>query len=80
MVRELVQVVFLLPLLTVACFSVWREERQRILISSRAEKRFASSMAGSITIQCEPCIRANVKMAHAKGVSQDELIEFSKLS
>lgn len=32
MVRELVQVVFLLPLLTVACFSVWREERQGILI------------------------------------------------
>lgn len=37
-------------------------------------------MAISITIRCEPCIRAYVKMAHAKDVSQDELIEFFEVA
>jgi AhpD family alkylhydroperoxidase len=45
-----------------------------------AKYKLLTAMTISIAIRCEPCIRANVKMAHAKGVSQDELIEFSKLS
>ncbi len=34
----------------------------------------------SIAIRCEPCIRAYVKMAQAKDVSQDELIEFLEVA
>jgi len=34
----------------------------------------------SIAIRCEPCIRAYVKMAYEKGVTQEELIEFLEVA
>lgn len=45
-----------------------------------AKYKLLTAMAISITIRCEPCIRAYVAMAHAKGVSQDELIEFLEVA
>lgn len=45
-----------------------------------AKYKLLTAMAISIAIRCEPCIRAYVKMAHAKGVSQDELIEFLEVA
>jgi len=42
--------------------------------------KLLAAMAISITIRCEPCIRAYVTMAHDKGVSQDELIEFLEVA
>lgn len=44
-----------------------------------AKYKVLAAMAISIVIRCEPCIRAYVKMAHAEGAGQDELIESSKL-
>jgi AhpD family alkylhydroperoxidase len=41
-----------------------------------AKYKLLAAMVASITIRCEPCIRAYVKMACDKGVSQQELIEF----
>ena len=38
--------------------------------------KLLTAMAISVAIRCEPCIRAYVKMAVDKGVTQDELIEF----
>ena len=38
--------------------------------------KLLTAMAISVTIRCEPCIRAYVKMAVDHGVTQDELIEF----
>ena len=45
-----------------------------------AKYKLLTAMAISIAIRCEPCIRAYVKMAHAKDVSQDELIEFLEVA
>ena len=45
-----------------------------------AKHKLLTAMAISIAIRCEPCIRAYVQMAIAKGVSQDELIEFLEVA
>ncbi len=45
-----------------------------------AKYKLLTAMAISIAIRCEPCIRAYVKMAHDKGASQDELIEFLEIA
>ena len=45
-----------------------------------AKYKLLTAMAMAIAIRCEPCIRAYGKMAHAKGVSQDELIEFLEVA
>ncbi|SPP66314.1 carboxymuconolactone decarboxylase family protein [Nitrospira lenta] len=37
-------------------------------------------MAISMAIRCKPCIRAYVRMAYDKGVSQEELIEFLEVA
>lgn len=41
-----------------------------------AKYKLLAAMAISIAIRCEPCIRAYVRMACEKGITQDELIEF----
>jgi len=41
-----------------------------------AKYKLLAAMVVSIAIRCEPCIRAYVKMAYDKGVSQEEVIEF----
>ncbi len=38
--------------------------------------KLLAAMAISITLRCEPCIRAYVKMALDKGTNQEEFIEF----
>ena len=45
-----------------------------------AKYKLLTAMTISIAIRCEPCIRAYVKMAHDKGASQDELIEFLEVA
>ena len=45
-----------------------------------AKYKLLAAMVVSITIRCEPCIRAYVRMAHDKGVSQEELIEFLEVA
>jgi AhpD family alkylhydroperoxidase len=45
-----------------------------------AKYKLLTAMAISIAIRCEPCIRAYVKMAHDKGASQGELIEFLEIA
>ena len=45
-----------------------------------AKYKLLAAMTISIAIRCEPCIRAYVKMAHDKGASQDELIEFLEVA
>jgi AhpD family alkylhydroperoxidase len=45
-----------------------------------AKYKLLTAMAISIAIRCEPCIRAYVKMAHDKGASQAELIEFLEVA
>lgn len=45
-----------------------------------AKFKLLAAMVVSITIRCEPCIRAYVRMAHDKGVSQEELIEFLEVA
>jgi len=45
-----------------------------------AKYKLLTAMAISITIRCEPCIRAYVNMAYEKGVSQEELIEFLEVA
>ncbi len=45
-----------------------------------AKYKLLTAMAISIAIRCEPCIRAYVQMAHDKGVSQEELIEFLEVA
>ncbi len=42
--------------------------------------KLLTAMTISIAIRCEPCIRAYVKMAYKKGVSQQELIEFLEVA
>lgn len=45
-----------------------------------AKYKLLTAMAISITIRCEPCIRAYVQMACDKGITQDELIEFLEVA
>ncbi|MEK6804579.1 MAG: carboxymuconolactone decarboxylase family protein [Nitrospirota bacterium] len=45
-----------------------------------AKYKLLTAMAISIAIRCEPCIRAYVRMACDKGISQDELIEFLEVA
>ena len=45
-----------------------------------AKYKLLSAMAISIAIRCEPCIRAYVKMAHEKGMTQEELVEFLEVA
>jgi AhpD family alkylhydroperoxidase len=45
-----------------------------------ARYKLLTAMAVSIAIRCEPCIRAYVQMAIAKGISQDELTEFLEVA
>jgi AhpD family alkylhydroperoxidase len=45
-----------------------------------AKYKLLTAMAISIAIRCEPCIRAYVRMAVEKGISQEELIEFLEVS
>lgn len=42
--------------------------------------KLLAAMAISIAIRCEPCIRAYVQMAHEKGITQEELIEFLEVA
>jgi len=41
-----------------------------------AKYKLLAAMTISIAIRCEPCIRAYVRMACDKGITQEELIEF----
>ena len=45
-----------------------------------AKYKLLTAMAISIAIRCEPCLRAYVKMAFEKGISQEELIEFLEVA
>ncbi len=45
-----------------------------------AKYKLLTAMAISITIRCEPCIRAYVKMAYDQGAAQQELIEFLEVA
>jgi AhpD family alkylhydroperoxidase len=45
-----------------------------------ARHKLLTAMAISIAIRCEPCIRAYVRIAVNKGISQDELIEFLEVA
>ena len=45
-----------------------------------AKYKLLAALAISIAIRCEPCIRAYVKMAHEKGITQEELIEFLEVA
>lgn len=42
--------------------------------------KLLAAVAISIAIRCEPCIRAYVKMAYEKGISQEELIELLEVA
>src|SRR5207245_10553535 len=41
-----------------------------------AKYKLLAALALSVAIRCEPCIRAYVKMAYEKGITQAELIGF----
>lgn len=45
-----------------------------------AKYKLLTAMAISIAIRCEPCIRAYVRMAREKGITQEELIEFLEVA
>ncbi len=45
-----------------------------------AKYKLLTAMAISIAIRCEPCLRAYVRMAWEKGISQEELIEFLEVA
>ncbi len=45
-----------------------------------AKYKLLTALAISIAIRCEPCIRAYVRMAHEKGITQEELIEFLEVA
>ncbi len=45
-----------------------------------AKYKLLAAMTISIAIRCEPCIRAYVRMACDKGISQEELIEFLEVA
>ena len=42
--------------------------------------KLLTAMAISIAIRCEPCMRAYVRMAVDKGITQEELIEFLEVA
>lgn len=45
-----------------------------------AKYKLLPAMAISIAIWCEPCIRAYVRMACDRGISQEEFIEFLEVA
>ncbi|MFO0779312.1 MAG: carboxymuconolactone decarboxylase family protein [Nitrospira sp.] len=45
-----------------------------------AKYKLLTAMAISIAIRCEPCIRAYVKTACDKGITQEGLIEFLEVA
>ena len=45
-----------------------------------AKYKLLTAIAISIAIRCEPCIQAYVRMAVAKAIVQDELIEFLEVA
>jgi Hg(II)-responsive transcriptional regulator len=45
-----------------------------------AKYKLLTAMTISIALRCEPCIRAYVKMAYERGISQQELIEFLEVA
>lgn len=45
-----------------------------------AKYKLLTAMVVSIAIRCEPCIRAYVRMACDKGITQEELIEFLEVA
>src|SRR3989442_1172783 len=45
-----------------------------------AKYKLLAALALSVAIRCEPCIRAYVKMAHEKGITQAKLIEFLEVA
>ncbi len=45
-----------------------------------ATYKLLAALVVSIAIRCEPCIRAYVKMAYEKGITQEELIEFLEVA
>jgi AhpD family alkylhydroperoxidase len=45
-----------------------------------AKYKVLAALAISVAIRCEPCIRAYVKMAYDKGITQEELIEFLEVA
>ena len=45
-----------------------------------AKYKLLTAMAISIAIRCEPCIRAYVRMAVDRGITQEELIEFLEVA
>jgi len=45
-----------------------------------AKYKLLAALALSVAIRCEPCIRAYVKMAYEKGITQAELIEFLEVA
>ncbi len=46
-------------------------------VAAKSKYKLLATMVVSVTIRCEPCLRAYVRMAHEKGVSQEELIDSS---
>ncbi|WHZ16492.1 MAG: hypothetical protein OJF52_003342 [Nitrospira sp.] len=56
-----------------------RQETYRDAVVA-AKYKLLTAMVVSITIRCEPCIGAYVKMAYDRGVSQEELIEFLEVA
>lgn len=45
-----------------------------------AKYKLLAAVVVSITIRCEPCIRAYVQMAVEKGIAREELIEFLEVA
>lgn len=45
-----------------------------------AKYKLLTAMAISIAIRCGPCIRAYVRMAYDKGITQEDLIEFLEVA
>lgn len=45
-----------------------------------AKYKLLTAMAISISIRCEPCIRAYVRMAHHQGITREELVEFLEVA
>jgi len=56
-----------------------REAAYRDAVVS-AKYKLLTAMTISIALRCEPCIEAYVHMAVAKGMTQDELIEFLEVA
>jgi len=52
-----------------------RQETYRDAVVA-AKYKLLTAMAISIAIRCEPCLRAYVRLACEKGITQQELLEF----